>query len=152
MIIAEITEINPRTNPTERSIPPVMMTKVSPAAKRRAGEEVMRMLFKVLGDKKPVPVKLKRTHRKRRKKTTQFLPKKEEIVVQDLVQKVTFFTLFERRRFTLPPLASVLRHSINILLSFWIIYIISGEEEETRNNSLGDFLTFHQILISPFCG
>jgi hypothetical protein len=76
MIIAEITEINPRTNPTERSIPPVMMTKVSPAAKRRAGEEVMRMLFKVLGDKKPVPVKLKRTHRKRRKKTTQFLPKK----------------------------------------------------------------------------
>ena len=35
MMMAETTMTRPITKPTDRSIPPVMMTKVSPAASRR---------------------------------------------------------------------------------------------------------------------
>ena len=40
--IADITDTIPFTKPMERSIPPVMITKVSPAAKSNEGDELIK--------------------------------------------------------------------------------------------------------------
>ena len=72
--MAEITDTIPFTKPMERSIPPVMITKVSPAAKSKDGDELIKILFRVLLAKKPLPTILKITHKRSRKMITQFFP------------------------------------------------------------------------------
>ena len=73
MSLAALTEARPMTKPTERSMPPVMMTKVSAAARRKATVWICNTFWKLTIDRKFLPVKLKTTSIRTRKKAAHFV-------------------------------------------------------------------------------
>ena len=72
IIFDVITAVNPITMPTERSIPPLIMTKVSDAARSSNTVERWTMFWKLAKLKKPFPVKLKKMSNRMRKNSAQF--------------------------------------------------------------------------------
>ncbi len=74
MVLDADTADSPRTNPTERSIPPVMMTNVSAHARRSEVVARWMMFWKLLSAKKFFPVKENTTRVRSRKKNAQLRP------------------------------------------------------------------------------
>ena len=73
MTVAEDTDARPITKPTDKSIPPLMMTNVSPVARRRMAVDAIRILLKFLILKKFGSSRLKNKMRIIRNNRTQFL-------------------------------------------------------------------------------
>jgi hypothetical protein len=81
MIMAELTQTNPMTKPMERSIPPLIMTKVSPLANKRSEETPRTIMVKFFRPKKFFPRKLNKMSIKRRNRDDQFRPTKPIILL-----------------------------------------------------------------------
>ncbi len=80
MMLAVVTETKPMTKPTDRSIPPLIITKVSPVARRSVVVEAIRILLILRRLKKLVPTRLKIPKSTSKKNNAQFLAISEKTI------------------------------------------------------------------------
>lgn len=159
------------TKPMERSIPPLTITKVSPADNKRSEVTPRTIMVKFFRLKKFSPRKPNKISIRSRKREAQFRPTKPMVRLC-----LVWFSAEEMERsgpsIQECPCAKVIRRQgavrplsskgisyalisrlfllVNVLLCLWIINIFFGEDKEPRDDFPGYFSTVPEMFGSPF--